>query len=246
MLSTPNQNLMGDKTGLFLLLGAVFVVLLAYAGSNGLVPREQTSEISLGNRVNVKLPAIDNNGNGVIANLYVETIHGSNGVLVDINDLIFFADTQESIRTAEKVAENITGIDLSELRLIYTIESNASVIEGESAGAAIAIATIAALENRTLNPEVIITGTIFTDGRIGPVGSIAEKARAAKEAGAKLFLVPNGQAGSGTVERETSCEEIGAFTRCSTDYKNVKIDFETFGIEVREVSNVAEALSHFE
>ena len=40
---------------------------------------------------------------------------------------------------------------------------------------------------------VAVTGTIEPDGRIGPVGGIPDKVRAAKRGGYRLVLVPAGQ-----------------------------------------------------
>jgi PDZ domain-containing protein len=39
------------------------------------------------------------------------------------------------------------------------------------------------------------TGTIDTDGRVGPIGGIADKVVAARESGASLFLAPQGNMG---------------------------------------------------
>jgi len=96
--------------------------------------------------------------------------------LVNVDNLLFWVDTQYSIRTAKYVAEDIANINASDIDLIYSIETNASVIEGQSAGAALTIATIAILENKTLKSDVIITGTINPDGSIGSVGAILAKA----------------------------------------------------------------------
>lgn len=198
-----------------------------------------------GNFVSINVPAINNEGKGVMTTLTVETIEGSRGVLVDINNILFFIDTQSSIRIAERVAENITGKELSNVRLIYTIETNASVIEGASAGAALTIATVAALENKEINPDVIITGTVNPDGSIGRVGALLEKAKASREAGAKLFLVPEGQGFRTLLKPERKCTQIESFTYCEVVYVKKKIEFSDLGIEIREVSNITEALKYF-
>ncbi len=194
----------------------------------------------------IKLPAVDNQGNGVVTTLEVQAIPGEGKTLVDINQLFFWVDTQYSIRTAKEVAENITGIDLSKVDLVYDIETEASVIEGQSAGAALTIATVAVLQNKAINPNVIITGTINLDGSIGPVGAIFAKAKASKDAGATLFLVPEGQGIQTNYRPEQKCEKIGPITYCTTEYKPEKVDIsKDVGIEVKEVSNVQEALKYF-
>jgi len=196
--------------------------------------------------ISMKIPAVDSEGNGVVTRLKVEEKPGEGRVLVDINQLLFWIDTQESIRVAQRVAQNYTQLDLSKVDLIYAIEANASVIGGPSAGAALTIATIALLENKTLRQDVMITGTIEPDGSIGPVGGIIAKAEAAKEAGIKLFLVPEGQAVQTYFKPVEHCERFGPITYCRTEYKAERINVsEKVGIEVKEVENVGEALDYF-
>jgi len=201
---------------------------------------QQTSEVQL------YLPAVDSEGNGVVTPLIVEAKPGRGRVLVDVNQLLFWVDTQHSIQVAKKVAEDVTGEDLSNIDLIYVIKTNASLIEGPSAGAAITIATIAALENKTINKSVMITGTINPDGTIGPVGGIIPKAKAAKDVGAKLFLVPKGQGTQTTYKPVRECEQIAGWTICQIEYREEKVNvMSQSGISIREVSNITEALRYF-
>jgi len=196
--------------------------------------------------VSMNVPAVDNEGNGVTTILMVESKPGRGGTLVDVDQLLFWVDTQNSIRIAKKVAQDYTKLDLSNIDLIYSVETNASVIGGPSAGAALTVATIAILENKTLNPEVMITGTISSNGYIGPVGEIVAKAKAAKDIGATVFLVPKGQAVQTYYRPEERCEKIGPITYCTTEYKAEKVDVsKDAGIDVKEVSNIQEALKYF-
>lgn len=202
--------------------------------------------ISATNVVTINLPAIDNQGTGVIAKLKVQAIPGEGRVLTNIENILFWVDTQFSIRIAKDVAKNITGKNLSNFDFIYTIETDASVIEGQSAGAAITIATISVIENKTLPPNVMITGTINPDGTVGSVGGILVKAKASKDVGAKLFLVPSGQGTQVNYIPEKKCEQIGPITFCTTEYKPQRIDIsKDVGIEVKEVSTIEEALKYF-
>lgn len=196
--------------------------------------------------VTVKVPAVDNQGNGVATILKVEAMNGEGKVLTDINQLLFWVDTQYSIQTAKTVAGNLTKADLSKTDLIYTIETEASIIEGPSAGAALALATIAVLENKSLNPNVSITGTINPDGSIGPVGGILAKAKASKDVGINIFLVPKGQGLQTVYKPVRQCEKIGHITYCTIEYERESVDItEQSGVEIREVSNVQEALKYF-
>lgn len=194
----------------------------------------------------IKIPAVDNEGNGVVTLLKVDSIPGEGRVLVNINQLFFWVDTQYSIRVARKVAGDFTRMDLSDIDLIYTIETNASLIEGPSAGAAITIATVAVLENKTINPNTMITGTINSDSSVGQVGAIVTKAKAAKDINASLFLVPHGQSVQVSYNPVKKCEKIGPITYCSVEYEQETINVsETAGIVVKEVSNLEEALKYF-
>lgn len=194
----------------------------------------------------IKVPAVDNEGNGVVTWLKVIVLPGEGRVLVDINQLLFWVDTQYSIRVAEYVAENVTGVNVTNMDFIYGIETEASLVEGPSAGAALTVATIAALENKTINPNIMITGTISLDGTIGPVGGVVEKALAAKDVGATTFLVPEGQSVQIYYIPQRSCERIGPITYCTTTYNEEKIDVsETVEIEIKEVSNINEAVGYF-
>lgn len=194
----------------------------------------------------IKIPAVDNNGNGVVTVLTVEAVPGTGKTLVDIDSLLFFADTQSSIRTAKEVAENITDLDLSKYDLVYNIKANASLIGGPSAGGALTVATIAALEHKNLKEDVMMTGSINHDGTIGPVGGITEKANAAKDVGAKIFLVPLLQSEEVVYEQKEYCKKFGGSEFCSIEQipKRVKVEEET-GIIIKEVSSVKESLDYF-
>lgn len=210
------------------------------------IKHQNNVQLTQSSSVMINLPAVDSEGNGVVAKLKVESMPGEGRILTNINQLFFWVDTQFSIRTAEAVAENITGVDLSKIDLIYNIETNASVIEGGSAGAALTIATIAVLQNKALPADVMITGTINPDGTVGPIGGVFAKAKASKDSGARLFLVPAGQGSQVNYVPQNSCEEIGPITFCKTQYEAQKSDIsKDIGIEVKEVLNINDALKYF-
>ena len=194
----------------------------------------------------IKVPAVDMNGNGVLTTLIVDAMPGKGRTLVDINQILFWTDTQNSINTAKKVAENMTGLDLSKYDIVYSIQANASLIEGPSAGAAMGIATILELQNEPINEDVTITGTMSDDGRIGQVSGIVAKAKAAKDAGMDLILVPKGQKKYTTYKEEKKCEKYLFTTVCRTEIKPEEIDVEKeVEVEVVEVNDIGEALKYF-
>jgi uncharacterized protein len=192
------------------------------------------------------VPAVDEDGNGVATFLDVQVMEGSGRVLTNIDKLLFWTDTQSSIRTAKSVAENLTKVDLSDKDIIYTIRANASVIEGPSAGAALTIATVAVLLDRQINQSVMITGTINHDGTVGPVGKVFEKAMAAKSIGAELFLVPVSQSTQISYQTQRYCEKIGWTEICTLEQVPSRIDVaDEADIEVREVRDISQALGYF-
>ncbi len=212
---------------------ANIVTYVPYAGKNA-------------SYASIMVPAVDENGEGLTTVLNVQIVPGSGKILANIDRLLFWTDTQNSIRTSTKVASNTTGINLSKYDIIYTIETEATAVEGPSAGAALTIATIAALDGKRLNPKVTITGAINHDGTIGPVGEILPKAKAAKEAGAKLFLVPLLHSKEVTYKTKKYCEQIGISQICTTEKIPVEVNIsDEAGIEVIEVRTVKEALNYF-
>jgi predicted S18 family serine protease len=129
--------------------------------------------------------------NGTMMNLSVEIQPGEGRVLVQTTPLMGVV-FQDAANTAVAVAENRTGINLSGSDVIFSIqaENQISSVDGPSAGALMTLATIAAIENRTINPNITLTGTIDADGHVGAIGGVIEKATAAKESGKTLFLLP--------------------------------------------------------
>ena len=131
---------------------------------------------------------------GVTMTCNIELREGSGRVLVNTVPRIGI-DLQTSSHIAVSVAENFTGARLGETDVIITIkaEEPVEVVDGFSAGAAITIATMAAINGHALNQTVYITGAINHDGSVRRVGGIIEKAEAAASKGGTIFLVPKGQ-----------------------------------------------------
>ncbi|HLE07765.1 MAG TPA: S16 family serine protease [archaeon] len=202
---------------------------------------------STGFQSKINLAAVDNKGNGVVTPLTAEVKPGDGKILINIDKLNYWTDTQQSMQTARAVAERITGANAKKMDLIYSIKTdNATLVGGPSAGAALTIATISALQNKTLNPNIMITGTIEEDGSVGKVGGIIEKAVAAKAVGAKLFLVPKGEGTQVYTKPEEKCSRLGGFLFCETTYQRIEVSVgESVGIEVKEVANVEEAMKYF-
>ncbi|MFI6161007.1 PDZ domain-containing protein [Micromonospora haikouensis] len=74
----------------------------------------------------------------------------------------------------------------------FTLSIDLGDIGGPSAGLMFALGIVDKLEPADLTGGTIIagTGTIDDEGRVGPIGGIAQKLVGAKDSGAKVFLVP--------------------------------------------------------
>ncbi|VVB60405.1 Lon protease [uncultured archaeon] len=197
----------------------------------------------------LKLPAVNSNDTGVSAYLTVNVKKGTGGIFLDVSNVLTKEDTQNSARMAAAFAEKHENINSNTVDLFYNIRAFAPVIEGPSAGAALTITTIAALKNETPASDVMITGTINHDGTIGPSGKILEKAKAAKEVGARLFLVPVGSVSSLETNYTESeyCQKWGDYEYCQPEFTTKIINVsKAAGIPIVEVATVDEALKYFE
>jgi predicted S18 family serine protease len=186
---------------------------------------------------------------GVVMAVDIELVGGSGRVLVDTVPKIGI-DIQTSVRTAVLVAEKLTGVSLSKTDVILTIRSGeeVDVVDGQSAGAAITVALIAAMTNRSVNEGVYMTGTINADMSVGAVGGVPYKALAAAENGSKCFIVPKGQS-TVVVYKPATYKTYGG--RTITVYEKETMELEDYlkengySVEVLEVENIEEAYTLF-
>ena len=129
--------------------------------------------------------------NGTLMNISVTAQPGQGRVLVQTTPLMGIV-FQDAANTAVYVAQNRTGLDLSGTDILFSIQADkeVSAVDGPSAGALMTLLTIAALEHRTIDPTLTLTGTIDQNGHVGAIGGAVEKATAAKNFGLKRFLLP--------------------------------------------------------
>jgi len=183
---------------------------------------------------------------GVLGTVHVEIKNGTGNVLVNTNP---FTDltTQYSVREAVKVAEDYTNRDVTTKDISIYFDINGTLIGGPSAGAAIAAAAIAAMEGKTLKPDVVITGTIEKGGYIGQVGAVLEKAEAAEKNGMNLFLVPKGYKKLTYYEQKTKEYDIFGFTFVRSYYVQKEIDLGEHmkgKMDVEEVSTIEDVVAY--
>lgn len=96
---------------------------------------------------------------------------------------------KDSVVTAASVVRRILGKNLSDYDLHINVVGGGN-IDGPSAGSAITMAILSAIENVPLRQDYALTGEISLTGDVKPVGGINEKAFGASQAGMKGLLIP--------------------------------------------------------
>ncbi|MDH5658200.1 MAG: hypothetical protein OEY17_02495 [Nitrosopumilus sp.] len=187
---------------------------------------------------------------GTMMTIQVSTHEGTGLVLVN-TAIPTGVDFQSSARTAAEVAEKYIGIDLSDTDIIFSItadeDEHLQAVDGQSAGAAMTVLLISSLQNKKLNDDVIMTGTINLDMSIGMVGGIREKSDAAGQYGASIFLVPNKQGVIFVEECNESKTGNFIYKSCSSEQKPLSpITEKQYGMKTIEVSNIEDALLYFQ
>jgi Lon-like protease len=101
-----------------------------------------------------------------------------------------------------------------DVQLRYPVTDNAHGVEGPSAGLMTGLTVYDELSATDLaaGRTVAGTGTLDINGRVGDIGGIEAKARAAAAAGAQLFLAPADQAAAARRVLSTHIPVIGVRT----------------------------------
>ncbi len=202
----------------------------------------------------LKLLAVKESDTGYVgtdADLYLEINPGSGRVFLDTFPLTK-VDTQISTRFAKDIACSFLEKDCSQYDFIYTIRADSPIIAGPSAGGAITLLTISMLSDFNLDEQIGMTGTINSGGIIGPVGGIKEKIDAAKQAGLKKVLIPEGERFFNEDRRIIETTIISKKNESilkNDSITNKTIDLVEYGKEkglaVVEVSDINQALYEF-
>jgi len=194
----------------------------------------------------INVVGVDNHGQGIIGNVTVEVQPGKGRVLVDTTPLQGIY-TQDSERIAVEVASEITGFDFSQYDVIYSIvTSNVHVIDGPSAGGALTLATIAAVEGKEISHDFAMTGTIEEDGSIGEVGEILTKAKAAADGGITVFLIPEGQSIQNQYVKKIKQPQPGWYIESIEPIEVNVIEYakDNWGMDIYEVSDIKEVMEY--
>ncbi len=183
---------------------------------------------------------------GALIDVSVEVRPGKGRVLVQTTPLMGVV-FQDAANTAVFVAQGQTNMSLTGTDTIFSITADQPIpaVDGPSAGALMTLLTISALENSTLNDSVTLTGTIDSEGNVGPISGVIEKSEAAKAGGKTLILLPreNDQLVSYTYVQK----DMGIFT--IVERKPEFIDTEKFieenvGIDVEFVDTIEDVVRY--
>jgi len=182
---------------------------------------------------------------GTVTNVTVLVTEGWGDVYVSTYSLTQ-EDFQGAATAAARVVCNLLNLSFSSYNFYFKVVGPAVIVGGPSAGVAMAVAVYSALTGQPVNRSVMVTGMISPDGTVGPVGGVYEKAQAAAQAGAKVFLVPPGQ--SVVVTYRTVVRRVGPFRFYATQPVTINLTeyaARELGLRVVEVSTIEEALRYF-
>ncbi len=130
-----------------------------------------------------------------------EEVHGGELVVVEIRLVPGEGDAyvavspptdsslQESIERAVAVAEELFG-EKNKCDVLIEVEEDTDYVQGPSGGAAFALMTYALFSGEDIREDATITGAIYEDGTVLPVGGLYEKVLGAKNAGKDYILTP--------------------------------------------------------
>ena len=230
----------------------VLIFLLGFLIALSIIPSKNKEKILVENEEVLKgssnILAVTQNQQGVIGKVNVEITKGNGKVLVNTNPFLE-PDTQYSANIAASVASNLTNFDLSNKNIIYDFNLTGNVLGGPSAGLAMTLATISAIENKDVK-NIGVTGTILPDGEIGLVGGVLEKGVAAGDKGIKLILVPKSESIFTYYEKNVQKRTLnnGAIivrTYYTPRNANLTEYFEKeYNMKVIEVNNIQEAMKY--
>jgi predicted S18 family serine protease len=222
-----------------------------YSAPAETIPGTSAPSQSTSSEVTIPIVAVSSSTNkGVVDSLTVKVEPGDEGVLVHISPFLA-PDLQSSANQAVTIAKSETGLGSNDNFIFDFQDSDAKLIGGGSAGSSMTLATIAALENKQIRTDTVMTGTIKSDGTIGPIGGILEKAQAVSEAGYKNFLIPQGQGTITIYEPHLVRQNMGfgmMMQRVQYTTKTVNViqyAKDNWGLNVIEVANIDDAMKYF-
>ena len=230
------------------LITIVFLALIALSVSVALSGQNLYSSVNRQTssfQSEISVPVIDDKGEAQLIRAHVSLVPGRGQILLSLGEsYIGDHQAQPAIKDAVLAAESATGIALGSRDVIISFSGRENTIEGSSLGAPLAIAVSQALRNDDSSGLATATGTVDRNGKIGSVGKIYEKAKAAKKEGLTKIIVPVNSSVEVSYSVKKTCADSGNCSR--TIEKNI-VDIEKeIGIDIIEVGNISAALIYFQ
>ncbi len=166
-------------------------------------------------------PAVILSNNSGSLTLFNLTVTAGNGTTMVTGPSVVNESTQQSAQTAAEYATSYLGLNYKNYDFNYDIV-NVSNVSGPSAGAAMTLLALSALQHKHFSGTFTITGTISPNGAIGPIGGVYDKSAAAHAGGMKFIMVP-------AVPAQSIMDELYAAVQAK------------FGIPLVQVANISDA-----
>ncbi|MNO56529.1 Lon protease 2 [compost metagenome] len=96
---------------------------------------------------------------------------------------------KDSVFNAASVIRKVTNKDIKDYNIHVNVVGGGN-IDGPSAGVAITMCIISALEEKPIRQDIAITGEVSLRGKVKPVGGIFEKIYGARRKGINLVIIP--------------------------------------------------------
>ena len=103
----------------------------------------------------------------------------------------FSQQTQAATAQAIAHAARALGVSADSWSVGLSVVDPGVILEGDSLSAMVSLTVAAMAKGESIPRSRIITGTVTRDGRIGPVGGVALKVKAARQTGLQMVLVPS-------------------------------------------------------
>ncbi len=194
--------------------------------------------------VTVSVPAINQNSQGVMTKLTTKLKQGDGQVLVNVNDVIAGYELQLSARNVVHAVESFTNTSLNNYDVTFSIKTDASLVDGSSASAAMGASVMALLLNKKLNPKATITGSVDDSGNLKPIGGLFEKITAAKNSNLSLIIIPKGQSSNIEQVKTLACNTINGLDICDIKFEP-NLNTKGLGITISEAATLKDAFDLF-
>ncbi|AFM43184.1 ATP-dependent protease LonB [Desulfosporosinus acidiphilus SJ4] len=130
------------------------------------------------------MPVAPGTGNLLVTGIVEEEEQGSAGKKIRRKSM-----ARSSVENVLTVLRRQLGIEPGNYNIHVNFPGGVP-IDGPSAGIAIATATVSAILQQKVDNYVAMTGELSIRGRVKPIGGVAAKIEAAKQAGCKRVLIP--------------------------------------------------------